>query len=199
LSNSLYLLYGINPRVLQVKNYFIRTENSSTAQFCDIIGPMTPEDIENMQAGREMDILIIRAVFGLEPQSCMVGGHPPDCTGNVSYPKYSTDIAAAWLVVEKLREVTPLGDIHLERWDNRWAVSTCFDRASGGWDGFTYGDTAPLAICRAALLAVINETPAPQPPTWEGTIGDFALMWAKPKKAPQPEEPQPLAENPKEA
>jgi ABA sandwich protein len=127
---------------------------------------MKPEDIENMQAGREMDLLIIKAVFGLETQECMVGGHPRGCTGNVSYPKYSTDIAAAWLVVEKMRDFTPVGDVHIERWDNRWAVSTCFDSSSGGWDGFTYGDTAPLAICRAALLAVSRDNE----PDWEDNL-----------------------------
>jgi hypothetical protein len=47
---------------MEVNNNIIRIENSSTPQFCDIIGTMKPEDIENMPTGREMDALIEAAL-----------------------------------------------------------------------------------------------------------------------------------------
>jgi hypothetical protein len=59
-------------------------------------------------------------------------------------PRYSADIAAAWKVVEKMK----------------WF---CLQRSHGYWvceyDDGKYiktvdADTAPLAICRASLLAV---------------------------------------------
>jgi len=63
---------------------------------------------------------------------------------------YSTTIAAAWLVVEKLdRPFEIINFKHEGRW--RWSVSFYRD------DLFDYtaeADTAPLAICRAALKAL---------------------------------------------
>lgn len=70
-------------------------------------------------------------------------------------PAYSTDIAAAWLVVDHLRE----RGIWLEELTGRYETSY---RAGFMWRGdhpFSpnyvqeFGDTAPLAICRAALAA----------------------------------------------
>lgn len=65
-------------------------------------------------------------------------------------PRYSSEIAAAMQLIEKMRErfaVTILGD------DVGWVV--CFDSTS---KGFEQGDKMlPLAICRAALLT-INST-----------------------------------------
>jgi hypothetical protein len=74
-------------------------------------------------------------------------------------PHYSTDIAAAWTVVEKMREIQP------EK--ARWFRIDCFD---GEWragpvmvcgdedyiDNDVKADTAPRAICLAALKACTN-------------------------------------------
>lgn len=109
---------------------------------------MTTEDVDKMEAGRELDLLIIKAVFGLEPQECMVGGHPRGCTGNITYPPYSTDIAAAWQVVEKTRLFTHCDITQL---DDKWAISNWAN------DSSVEADTAPLAICRAALKAISAE------------------------------------------
>ena len=69
-------------------------------------------------------------------------------------PHYSTDIAAAWQVVEKLLEILPQGGIHIEHLDYQgWSVSMCFKKAEGGWDGWVDAETIPLAICLAALAA----------------------------------------------
>ncbi len=70
-------------------------------------------------------------------------------------PHFSTDIAAAWLVVERLAAISPQQDFHLEHMEGAgWTASCCFNRADGGWDGWRNADTAPLAICLAALQAV---------------------------------------------
>ena len=122
-----------------------------------------------MKAGRELDLLIASEVMCEE----MPGDYKQtrdgrwmkeepvfdsDGTYSRAYylvewpPRYSTDIAAAWQVVEKLLEVLPYQDIHLEHLEwTGWAVGTCFDKSEGGWDDWVYADTAPLAICLAAL------------------------------------------------
>jgi hypothetical protein len=56
-------------------------------------------------------------------------------------PDYSTDIAAAWPLVEKL-------NLTVEPWKGIWKV-TRWDRDGSG--RFALGETAPEAICRAAL------------------------------------------------
>ncbi len=78
-------------------------------------------------------------------------------------PKYSTDIAAAWQVVEKLKEraqVHLLGGPDDEGGCEEW---TCGIMSFGyrpfqdqKWNG--RAETAPLAICRAALATL--HTPA---------------------------------------
>jgi len=68
-------------------------------------------------------------------------------------PPYSTDIAAAWTVVEKLIERTPEEDIHIEHLHGEWAVDCFYSVHFGGWDECVLAETAPLAICRAALIA----------------------------------------------
>jgi hypothetical protein len=82
------------------------------------------------------------------------------------YPRYSTDISAAWEVVEKLKvgKRTVEADscvvrdtICIEFRDeiNKWFVSWKY--SGWGWkevEHWTSGETAPHAICLAALKAV---------------------------------------------
>lgn len=100
---------------------------------------MKAEDVDNMQPGRELDALIHWHIFGYE--------YLPNVTEN-----YSGDIAAAWLVVEKMLTQLPQGDIHIECLEGEWGVSTCHTEVAG-WEYPTRADTAPLAICRASLKA----------------------------------------------
>ena len=78
----------------------------------------------------------------------------PYCTDN--HVRYSTDIAAAWEVVEKLRndgrflQLDSLG-FDGEQWRCFFAL-TEIEEEKFPWVG--EADTAPLAICRAALKAV---------------------------------------------
>jgi len=129
-------------------------------------------DFANMPAGREMDALIAEKVMGFRREKT-----PPDYNGeyggedilvpisidheNFIYPpkgkialtyfvpNYSTDIATAWSVAEKMHSLS------VYRENNQW-WSWFFDGYND--DKIIYGkasaDTAPEAICRAALMAV---------------------------------------------
>jgi len=146
---------------------------------------MKAEDIENMPAGRELDAIITERVMGwiwcvwvytytTPPypygQRFRFLGEPdryanwlekwdgkeemPNYSQSEEYewPEYSTDIAAAWQVVEKFPGVT----IQHNPDTNRWHV---YLRKVEG--GYADADTAPLAICRAALLAVSQQNDTP--------------------------------------
>ena len=65
--------------------------------------------------------------------------------GHFCYPlaTYSTDIAAAW----KLAETYKHGGFGVG-WSESWGVPYCMMG-----DAYEYGDTVPLAICRAFLKA----------------------------------------------
>jgi hypothetical protein len=72
------------------------------------------------------------------------------------FPAYSTQITAAWLVVEKVREQAwwfDLREVNDYATTERWWKAT-FERDSGDPDdGYAceFAHFAPLAICRAAL------------------------------------------------
>ena len=70
----------------------------------------------------------------------------------------STSIADAWQVVEKMQAMNRQKDIHIQCLYDKWDVSMChFERNGEGmeWGDWTINaDTAPHAICLAALKAV---------------------------------------------
>lgn len=110
-----------------------------------------------MKPGRELDALVAEKVmgwkdirFGDETSvsgsvgfGLPVSGHP-----RRAFPPYSTDIAAAWAVVEELE--LPF-EIHSDDWHSRWDARFNLDR--GEW---CQASTAPHAICLAALKAMGN-------------------------------------------
>jgi len=124
------------------------------------------DDIDTMPAGRELDILIAEKVFSAEvyntarnpkesffPRSRqMLDG--PSCVfceqnglGGDAYeiPDYSTDIAAAWLVWEKIINMPGVGD-WLIRADSKTCEIVEFDSEiyEGGWlNDIASGNTAP--------------------------------------------------------
>lgn len=124
-----------------------------------------------MKAGRELDALIAEKVMGLQTCSDPIGRCAaakltpcqcwgvPDRNGIVSggeRASYSTDIAAAWEVMEKLREQWA---VELHGRDQAWAVLIeDGDEVSAHFIATEEADTAPLAICLAALKAVGVET-----------------------------------------
>jgi hypothetical protein len=109
-----------------------------------------------MEAGRELDALIAERVMGWRqtlfsnfPDQL----EPPDEPGKArSVPHYSTDIAAAWLVVEKMRlthwvEVLVYPElvfVRAGRLGDTHKVKVIRNEAA----------TSPLAICLAALKAL---------------------------------------------
>jgi hypothetical protein len=110
---------------------------------------MTRDEILNMPAGREMDVTIGYHVMDLVA--------PPGV-----YPEYSTDIAAAWEVVEKISEQKNAQVYICTNFSSEFG-DTFYVEIYKNWDGeqeqiltSATAETAPLAICRGALLAVIE-------------------------------------------
>lgn len=117
---------------------------------------LTKEQILNMPAGREIDALIAERVMGWTrshrgargTQFYDVPGWGVRSEGAI--PDFSTKIAAAWLVVEKMTERDD-GDCGLITTVRGWSCE--FGAASMK---YANAETAPLAICRAALLATME-------------------------------------------
>lgn len=121
-----------------------------------------------MKAGRELDALIAKKVMEHPPESErieLVNGVgqsvgemfvPGEC------PKYSTDIASAWSIVEKLKlTVWPTEDGRWFVFQNEFGTAYGDEYWFGGSDfkerlkdpstEWVIADTAPLAICLSAL------------------------------------------------
>lgn len=106
-----------------------------------------------MESGRELDALVAEKVMGLKqiltPGGIEVGWSISSKIGASSLKPYSTDIAAAWKVVEKLNLLDKNCLLHDE---GKWSVCP-FDGAATIYAGID-AETAPHAICLAALKAV---------------------------------------------
>ncbi len=111
--------------------------------------------INILKPGRELDALIGEKLFGVRYEFVHDDYMIPDPEDPIAYdvcPHYSTDITAAWQVLEKLMSMTKQQDIHLEHLEGEWGVSTCHEL--GEWKDWVRAETAALAICRAALQAL---------------------------------------------
>lgn len=116
--------------------------------------------MSDVPVGRELDALVARDVFGLEvhtePIGFMFVRH-----GNTDGPvmPYSTDIAAAWMIVEKLG-LSLVRMTNGNWWAGRFREGTYFSSdvelgvVDGNLEDGAEAPTAPEAICRAALAAV---------------------------------------------
>lgn len=120
-----------------------------------------------MEAGRELDALIAEKVMGLVRCEKHPGSYchalPDSPTKGGETRSYSTDISAAWEVVEKLSQVRPtcfIFKISKSPGGNHkvWVYETMFRES---YDEFlerlcveAVEDTAPHAICLAALKAI---------------------------------------------
>lgn len=106
---------------------------------------MTRDEILAMEAGPELDALMAEHVFG--NHFCAVH-HSFYCCGRSS-GGWSSKIAPAWEIVEKLRlAVGPAADYD---YDTNWYATKLGSKIHGA-----IGSTAPLAICRAALMLEVN-------------------------------------------
>ena len=134
------------------------------------------------EAGRALDALVAEKVMGLVPYHCEVGermkyggvwaGDPYHPNGPQGYdgfdngmdlvaaPDYSTYLEAAWPLVEKFSmAVMPVVG-------GRWCAIPGTYHEEGDWfeeQPTIYADTAPLAICLAALKAVEMSQTEPVP------------------------------------
>lgn len=126
---------------------------------------MNRNEIRAMEAGREMDMLVMAEVMGYtqEPREFLPEHHwawvKPGEKPTYLLPQFSRDIAAAWKVVEKMHSD--------DQWwcDLSWRDDVCPGRTVWAVDFVTKDgrcesaddESAPLAICRAALLAVMEQ------------------------------------------
>lgn len=108
---------------------------------------MTRDEVLAMKPGRELDVLVMRIVFNAEKKD--IGDEcywVSEVNGEeVCWPRWfspSTDISAAWGVVEKFEY------IDVRRFKDHWGCTVHGQTVTG--------KTAPEAICKAALLAVMD-------------------------------------------
>lgn len=133
--------------------------------------------IAEMQAGPEMDARVAEVVFGCKPEKdkdfsgesfCLCAKCDPDKDGMGSWVSdYSTDIAAAWTVVEKMSskfeaDALVTGELKVMgvyRSCGQWAceIMTTHPDGDAPYVMNAWGETAPLAICKAALMAMERE------------------------------------------
>jgi len=112
-----------------------------------------------MKPGRELDTLIAKKIMGRPAcKNCIYQSAVPHCVEECGFhPHYSTDIAAAWQVVEKLftlnGEPTVLqiyGPL-----EDGYKVTPVWEHHDGAIpEKSIVRKTAPHAICLAALAAV---------------------------------------------
>lgn len=106
-----------------------------------------------MLPSRELDTLIAEKVMMLDPELIEAWNdaskHPSWVISRFDQlPRYSSDIKAAWQVVEKIKNLNFIGPTPNGKWN---VVIGCQN------DGDYFGviaDTAPHAICLAALKTV---------------------------------------------
>lgn len=110
-----------------------------------------------MTPGHELDVLIADKVMLNGCPACEHDGSGmcPDCNGwgrLEPLKPYSTDIAAAWEVLEKLTGRFPyLALFRVQDGPNRWVVSESGDDYASD---LARAPTAPHAICLAALAVL---------------------------------------------
>lgn len=118
-----------------------------------------------MEAGRELDILIAERFFNLRIRDRFTGNERPLSAQSAianfhemahrfqHIPHYSTDIAAAMLVAERIKEIKGKDYVFSMEWrplDQKWSVDFVFS----DYDEYNQGVAVPTlahAICLAAL------------------------------------------------
>lgn len=126
---------------------------------------LTRDEILALKAGPETDALIAEHVLGLKVIRTGFEGDP-DSSVRLYYggdtepmPAYSAWISAAWLVVESQQWADDVSVYFvIDRDDEGYECRVRRSSVSGGVlpNVRAFAPTAPLAICRAALLVVLS-------------------------------------------
>lgn len=124
---------------------------------------MTRNEIEKLQATRETDALIAQMLFGWTDAGIhsIIGPvrwfrrNDGSCVSEKQLPNYSTNIVYAWDVFEKLVEIEKFPTLHCGPTEyTDWPIYSV--KLVNPSTDEVFATTAPLAICRAALLAVME-------------------------------------------
>lgn len=140
---------------------------------------MTRDEILALKPGRELDVLVAEKVMGTPvhwERAVAIGNRiewvrcEPYRVGEIRrteddkpVPPYSTDIAAAWEVVEVLRNNHFAVRIETNRFDNMWLVKV-WSNDTHPMGGFAlWGDSGDARhpegvaehVCKAAVIAVM--------------------------------------------
>ena len=114
---------------------------------------MTKEEILAMKAGKELNIKVTEKVMGRRFTQDETFGDMEISEGMVYgyLQTYSEDISAAWQVMERMKGYNPR--IEFDSYSQKWEATFSVREAN-----FTcpviLANTAPEAICKAALLAL---------------------------------------------
>lgn len=142
---------------------------------------LSPKEVSQLVAGRELDALLAESFFGWFCQSSGNGFQVYSPSDSFDFPKcygwwamgqprlgdrqphYSTRIADAWLVVEELNRRGQLVDLTRRKDHDRGTFPYECEiwNCSGEPETTAVADDAALAICRAALLAFLPSSAAP--------------------------------------
>ena len=129
---------------------------------------MTYEEIMQLEAGEEMYTLIAREVMGFEFIDAPRGYRPywkgihngilVELEVDAYFPSH--EIFDAWHVIEKMR--SDGHEVYISTTYGGWDCTIAHDNGEPEENhrvtmlGTAHEDTVPLAICRAALLAVLH-------------------------------------------
>lgn len=139
----------------------------------------TREQILAEPAGRALDCLVSRYVFGhqnvrLEPEHVWGALRDPTpeetayfASNGVSHAylgvgEYSTWMHYTWRVVEEMEKRLEHFEVPIRLWlEDEWhcefgVTRGCSDDPSDTAYYYAHGETAPLAICRSALIALLR-------------------------------------------
>jgi len=110
---------------------------------------MTREEILAMEVGERLDAFVAEGVMGIQSWFQYSDGLHPKAS------PYSTDILAAWKVVEKLYAEEL--ELSLKSYIKNKPGFLCSFAKENVSRGIAGGKTAPEAICKAGLLAKLEE------------------------------------------
>lgn len=120
---------------------------------------MTNEEIDELEAGQRLNELVAELVVGEKPPFAYAdptagGGHGDPGGYRIGARPYSTDIGAAWSVVERLLSLHwALSELSSDE-GSRWGVILEKYPREDEIYATAEAETAPLALCRGALKAV---------------------------------------------